>query len=120
MSANIKSLQTQVNKLRLDRDAKKLEIARFQRELEATNKSIRDIEDRIKRAEGSGDIIITEHAILRYCERVMMIDMNKVREQIVTPEIEQMVASLGGNGRYPNKGFHLVMQENKVVTIVTK
>lgn len=91
-----------------------------------------------------GNITISSHAVLRYLERVENININLIRKNkhklrdgkivrylettnkidiqqikqaMITDKIKDLVNILGGNGVYPNKTFRLVMQNYNVITI---
>jgi len=60
---------------------------------------------------------VTEHAIVRYLERVLEMDMEGIRNQILTQPILDNVKQLG-NGIYPNEhGFKVVVRDNTIVSI---
>ena len=64
------------------------------------------------------DIVVTEHAILRYAERAMGLDVEEVKGLILTESLIKKVKTLG-NGRYPigNKR-KAVVKDLTVVSIV--
>lgn len=80
------------------------EISRIDAEIEALKQS---------------DIVITEHALLRYLERVKGIDLAAVREEILTPTVREQIALLP-SGTFPVNDFKLRVKQRTVVTILTK
>jgi len=86
------------------------------RELSSIDAQIRKLKESTKvRA-----VIVSEHAILRYLERVRGIDIDQVKKEIAPEHIIQGVRAMG-NGEYPVAGSHtLKIQDNTVVTILTK
>jgi aspartate ammonia-lyase len=63
--------------------------------------------------------VITEHAFLRYFERVLGHDLEAIKQTILPPETVAQIQSLG-NGVYPVKGavpFRVRVQNNTVVTV---
>jgi len=63
-------------------------------------------------------VVITDHAIVRFLERVKGIDRKQVENEILTPEILRLINQLGGNGTYPGKdGFSVCMKNGVVKTI---
>ena len=63
------------------------------------------------------NIVVTEHAILRYLERAMGLDLDQVRKEILTNEVEQLSKNMG-NGKYPiGNGCRVVVKNNTVVSV---
>tara|TARA_R110000822_G_scaffold310329_1_gene442613 strand:+ start:186 stop:503 length:318 start_codon:yes stop_codon:yes gene_type:complete len=63
---------------------------------------------------------VTDHAVLRYLERVEGFDVEDLREQLANTEVLKLAAALG-NGEYPvgkqGEGV-LVVNEGVVVTVL--
>lgn len=65
-------------------------------------------------------VIVSEHALLRYLERVKGVDIEQVKKEIIPEHILQRVRAMG-NGEYPVGGTHtLKVQDSTVVTVLTK
>ena len=60
--------------------------------------------------------MVTDHALLRYLERVMGLDMEACRDHIVTPEIRDAVR-IGAASIYQN-GFTYIIEEGAIVTVL--
>lgn len=60
---------------------------------------------------------ITDHAIVQYLTRVMHIDIDEVKDNILTPEVLHQIETLGPNGKYATKTLQLVVRNNKVITV---
>lgn len=79
-------------------------------ELAAVNQTIQ--------ARTANRLVVTEHALLRYLQRVEGIDLEAVCQAIATPELEHAVATLG-NGKYPiGNGVRVTVIDRKVVTVI--
>lgn len=63
------------------------------------------------------DIIISEHAILRYLERVQGMDMKELHEQIKEEFGLGAIAVKDGEYKLNVNGWRLVLKENTLVTI---
>lgn len=67
------------------------------------------------------NLTVTDHAIVRYFERVLNIDVEAIRKKIATPHVDRMVKVLG-DGKFPaedefgNK-FKIVVSRNRIVTL---
>jgi hypothetical protein len=65
-------------------------------------------------------VVVSDHAIVRYMQRVMNIDIYAIRDNIFTNQALSYMDKFGGKGTYPaNDKFSVVMQDNVVVSIIT-
>ncbi|HUX55582.1 MAG TPA: hypothetical protein VMV77_01315 [Bacteroidales bacterium] len=91
-------------------------IAESQKELSALYKREEVLKERIR----LGFLVfpeVTDHAIVRYLERVHNIDIGSVKDQILSPDVLTQIEILGPNGKFVNKDLHVIMRNNKVLTI---
>jgi len=65
-------------------------------------------------------LIVTEHALLRYLQRVLDLDMNAVVDSIANKELFELVKENGGSGTFHDKGYELRISDYKIVTIIKK
>jgi len=76
-----------------------------------------EVEARIKAAESHGnEPVVSEHALLRYFERVLGFDLEAIRSQLVTDDIAAVINQTG-SGKIPAKGCRLVFKDRVVVTL---
>ncbi len=116
-AAKVKGLRTQLQKMTGDAEAMIAEIKVKQKEHGAKVTAIARIKHEIEACEAVHDLVVSEHAILRYMERVMGTDTEAIRDQILSPQVRDLVGKLGGSGSYPANGFQVVMRNGTVVTI---
>lgn len=64
-------------------------------------------------------VIFTEHAILRYLERVKGLDLNQVKKEMVPDLVTKQIRAMG-NGEYPVGTHSVKVKDNTVITILTK
>ncbi len=65
-------------------------------------------------------ISITDHAIVRYLERVLGMDMEAIRREICPPEVEKLARAIrSGNLPVPGKRYRLAITNFVVTTILT-
>lgn len=64
-------------------------------------------------------VLITEHAILRYLERVKGVDLVQVKKEMVPDLVTQQIRAMG-NGEYPVGTHSVKVKDNTVITILTK
>lgn len=68
-------------------------------------------------------VVVSEHAMLRFMERVEKRDLNEITTKILTPRMRNLIATLG-DGQYPLAGkpgqpaAKIVVKNNVVVTVV--
>jgi len=64
--------------------------------------------------------VISEHAILRYVERVLGVDIKAIEDEILSPKIINAIETLH-SGKIPFKnGMTLVVKDKTIVTINPK
>jgi hypothetical protein len=64
------------------------------------------------------DITVTDHAVVRYLERVRGVDILRIRKAICPPDVKNMALAMG-KGDYPVKNkFHSRVVNNKIVTVI--
>jgi len=64
-------------------------------------------------------VIFTEHAILRYLERVKGLDLDQVKKEMVPDLVTKQIRAMG-NGEYPVGTHSVKVKDNTVITILTK
>ena len=113
----IKGLESQLKIIIGKKESKKVEISNAQKEQAALLKSEKDLRDKISAIKEDKGITVSEHAILRYLERVKLIDLKAIEEEIITEKLKSAVSILGGNGKYPLNGCRAILKNNTIVTI---
>lgn len=113
----LKGLQVRLNKMLSEADLLKADISRKQKELALKNTNIQDIKKQIQSLNSPTSPRITEHAYLRYLERVKGNNLAEIEAEIITPELMKMIDILGGSGTFPSNGFNIVMKEYNIITI---
>ncbi len=117
----IKEMTTHLKRHESEVEVIKMEIDNKLKELDLKKGIIADIKNKIKNYEASAKLNpkVSEHALLRYLERVKGIDIKTCEQEILNKKVLEMIETLGGNGSFPNENFKLVMKDNVVVTITT-
>lgn len=67
-----------------------------------------------------GDVIISDHAVLRYLERVKGIDIEAVKKEMLTDGLLHLINVLGGTGQYPNQHLTYVFKNYNLITVYSK
>ena len=114
----IKGLTSQIKILEGDAEVLKIQASNIQRERSAKLLKVKELKNQIQRLNENGKIKVSEHAIVRYFERVKGFDIEAVENEILTEEVLSLVDQLGGNGGYPNKDFKVLMKNFTVTTVI--
>lgn len=68
----------------------------------------------------SKDLLVSEHALLRYIERILKIDIKEIESLILNNETKEIVKTFG-DGTYPltinNVNLKIVVKNNIIITI---
>lgn len=113
-----KKLQSQLTNLLADADALKIELQNKNREYSAKLQAIEKLKTEMQKLNSNESLRVSEHAIVRYFERVKGFDLEQVEREILSDQVIKLVEQLGGNGTYPNEGFSVVMRNHTVTTVV--
>lgn len=113
----IKELEQQLLELQAQEESLKKMIANKQRVLSTTKKEIDNVLQEIDKLSNKTEIKISDHAIVRYFQRVKGIDLDQVRKEILSPSVLSWVETLG-DGTYPSQDCKLVIRDNTVVTVM--
>ena len=114
----IKALMSQLSILTGEAEALKVEIANRQRELAAKTKAVESLSRQIESMKKNGELKVSEHAIVRYLERVKGVSIAEIEREILSDSVVSYVEKLGGNGKFPNGEYQVVMKDFTVTTIV--
>lgn len=109
----LKAMQGQLAKARADEKASREAFEAADRAYRIAKGRVAALEKQI--AEASQEPMVTEHALLRYIERIYGVDMEELKAQILTPSLASTIRKLG-SGKYPLplggsavvKGLHVV------------
>lgn len=115
--ADLKTLQSKVEKLRQDLKENNREKSNLDRRIKEIKKESADIGKQIHQLKNK-DVVVSEHAYLRYLERVKGVDMEEVRQAILPDSVKNTVGQLG-DGTYPLNGFKIKVKGRTIVTVLT-
>ena len=116
----IKDLKNRKKKTLAALSAKKDLLEDTKNNINRLKKSVKNIENEIMCINNNAqEIMISEHAMLRYIERVMMIDMKALEEKILSKEERHKYKELG-NMSIKKDGYELTVVNGTVVTVLVK
>ena len=116
-SQQLKNLQSRRDKLQVDvislKDSVKTAQSAQNKAEHQLKRVLQEISDLAEK-----DVIVSEHAILRFLERKFSLDIEDIKKDIFSDSIKIQHQALG-NGQYPiTDGLKAVIKNNTVVTVV--
>jgi predicted nuclease with TOPRIM domain len=117
-SVKLKELQSRREKLKNIIHGLKQEQSEISRELTQKENKLKNIMEEISHLSPK-KTIVSEHAMLRYIERVIGTDLKEIKDSIVDPELEKLMGCLG-NGKYPIQDgkFQIIVKDGTVTTVL--
>ena len=113
----LKKLQSLLIKQKSEIDLIRRERQLINERLSVAERNLKNTEEELKKLKTGNKIIVSEHAVLRYLERTMELDLKAVENEILTEETLRQYRTLG-NGKYPvSNGCKAVIKDNIVLTI---
>lgn len=113
----LKKLQSLLIKQKSEIDLIRRERQLINERLSVAERNLRNTEEELKKLKTGNKIIVSEHAVLRYLERTMELDLKAVENEILSEEVVSQYKTLG-NGKYPvSNGCKAVIKDNVVLTI---
>ncbi len=105
--------------LQTARDCKDQEIRELEAKLTLARRAKEDIEMQIRKL--TEEIVISEHAILRYLERVKGINLEEIKLGIMPEATAELVRKMGrAEGTYHTPTHRIRVKENVVLTVMTE
>ncbi len=99
-----------VTALEKEAKEKQQEHSKALNQLHSVNREIKGLQE--------SKVIVSEHAILRYLERVMNVDIEQIRSLILTEDNVTLIENMG-SGKYPiGNGMKAVVKNKTVVSVV--
>ena len=94
------------------------EISRIRSDVKTENDHIEKLNNEISDLTTSNkEVVVTEHAMLRYLERVKGLDLEDVRDEIESDKLRAMISQFGGNGRFTVDGKNYRVKNYSVITV---
>ncbi len=121
-STEQKALETRRNLIQSERKVLVDEIIDKQKTSGDMKRKIAELQTKIEniKEKTPSKIIVSEHAILRYLERVRGINLQEAEEEILTEASKKIIDELGNCKINTEAGFKIVVRNGIVVTINTK
>ena len=117
--AKIKNYQTLINKTKQEREQLTLEYRALQSKMDKLNSRIKGYQEELtKITSQSNSLIVSEHAMIRYLERVYKLDLFKIEAEIASAELFTKVQELGSGTYSCEDGYSAKVVDGVVVTIL--
>jgi len=110
----LKQLQVRKTKLKQQLDTARVDKQNDCNLFEKIKNQIKNIEQEIKILKLK-DLVVSEHALVRYLERIHGIDMIQIKEKILSPLVRSAMSQ--GNGQVKG-AYTVVFKDRVVVTII--
>lgn len=119
-ATELKGLETKLKVLEKERETHKQLANETQHKLTKINSNIKTVNDEIwKLKNKKTDIIVTEHAMVRYIQNIMGIDMDELAKKILPDEVKARALAMG-DGKYTHDEVTLVVKDGAIVTVYPK
>lgn len=125
MSTSLEELQQLAIDVKRRLDEKKDLQRDLSREVNVLTDEFNRINDEIRQITELTTIAISDHAVLRYFERVLGFDIDEIKKKIVTSEVQKQIIHFGG-GNFPVNNnddlplFRIRVRNKTVVTLLTE
>ena len=118
-SSEIKGLETRRNKLQAERKQLNIEIQDKQKESSEMKSRIDMLQKKIEKLKSKkpNDLIVSEHSLLRYIERVIGIDLEEIRAKILPDDKVSEIKAMG-NCSYGLGDHTIKVKDGVVVTVL--
>lgn len=122
-SAEYKNLESQLKAIEMNIILYNRELAELRDKTQRENNKKNRILDRLKELKEryEDNIIVTEHARIRYIERVIGVDNKELEDYILTPKVRALIKQIKTGeitiAEEVPKPFTLVIKDNVVVTV---
>jgi len=104
-----KQIKSRLNKMLAKQNARRAET-------EELALSIERQQARLKAVEEKEGLLVTEHAILRYLERVKGVDMVDLRGEMISEEVREQIGQLR-SGKFPMPTHNLIVKNARVISV---
>ena len=83
------------------------------------SKKINTLELSMKNAR-NGEVVISEHALLRYIERELGLNIKMQQSKMLTPELVSKIKAKNGNGKIPHSNNIYILKDYVIVSVYPK
>ena len=114
----LKALQGQLEKEKANFNTLRVEASNIQRKISISDINIKDLEKRIAECNVKGEPIVSEHALLRYLERVKGVNIAELTAEILDTNTKKAIEFAGMSKISIKKEVATLIVKNRVVITV--
>ena len=114
LERRVMDLEAQIRLLQDERDGISRKIVKEEEHLYHVRRRQQTLANEARQA---GQVIVEEHALLRYLERVEGVDMAELRRKVLPETVERQAAKLG-SGTFPAGSHRLRIKNGVVMTVL--
>lgn len=113
----IKEINTKIRILNKDLKVLDLKLDELKEEKKKRARELTELKNKLNSA--TSKPVVTEHAILRYIEINFKIDINEIRNKILSENILITLKNLGiKTGKIKTNDYTIVLKDNQIVTLI--
>lgn len=116
LEQNIEKYLREIEILKRKKEGVDSKVKKLQLEQQNIDNQIDSLQEYINKLKIK-EVKVSNHAVLRYFERILNYDLNEIRQKILTKEIQENYLLLG-DGQYQNGEIILVIKNDTVITIM--
>ena len=115
MSVNIKALERQESDLFMQLDELQMKRAETDRLLASKKAELVKVQSRLKQLKSN--VILTDHAIVRYLERVEKVDIEKIKKILLDESTEELIKTMQPK-KIKRDSYALLINGSTITTVV--
>lgn len=117
---DIKRFETERSEIIYELQQQKKDLDELKADMQKNQGDLTKINSRIEALKlASSDPVVTEHAMLRYLERVKGVDLAEIEAEILNKDTLKLIEKFGHTGVYSVNGCKIKLVNNAVVTIIS-
>ncbi len=110
-----------ISKAKLERTHLSEEYSTLQSKMDKGYNTIKKYEDELAKHTVLGDsLAVSEHAMLRYLERVYKLDLLKIEQEIASPSFYEKIQTLGSETYTYDEDYSAKVVDGVIVTILPR
>jgi len=117
---NLKNLNKKIENAEIEKDINKIKHVSAHKEYIKSRNVLKKLKRQERILNGKDQIEITDHAFVRYFDRILDFDLDLIKKQILTEDLTRLIVDLGGYGKFKFGKNVIVVQDFKIITILSK
>lgn len=115
---DLKKLNTELRLLKEHSTKLKDSMREHQQNYNKYVKLVKEKEAEINSFNKSKDIVISEHSVLRFLDRVLEVDLEEIEKKMLTPFVKQAIELAGGTTNVVTpEGWKFIVKDYVIITV---